>query len=49
MPTLAPKNQTRAKNMLVKAFLKRFSYKDLKTVKTLKIRESSAKIWCLKV
>jgi hypothetical protein len=29
-------------------FLKRLCYKDLKTVKTLKIRLSSAKIWCLK-
>ena len=29
-------------------FLKRLCYKDLKTVKTLKIRQNSAKIKCLK-
>ena len=35
--------------MLVTSFLKRLSYKDLKTVKTLKIQQGSAKIWRLKV
>ena len=34
--------------MLV-TFLKRLSYKDLKTVKTLKIQQGSAKIWRFKV
>jgi hypothetical protein len=34
--------------MLV-TFLKRLSYKDLKTVKTLKIQQGRAKIWRLKV
>ena len=33
--------------MLV-TLLKRLSYKDLKTVKTLKIQQGSAKIWRLK-
>jgi hypothetical protein len=44
VPTLTP---IRAKNMLG-TFLKRLCYKDLKTVKTLKIRQNSAKIKCLK-
>jgi hypothetical protein len=30
-------------------FLKRLSYKDLKTVKTLKIQQGNAKIWRFKV
>ena len=34
--------------MLV-TFLKRLSYKDLKTVKILKIQQGSAKIWRFKV
>jgi hypothetical protein len=41
-------NEPRAKNMLV-TFLKRLSYKNLKTVKTLKIQQGSAKIWRFKV
>ena len=45
MPTLAP---TLAKNMIV-TFLKRLSYKNLKTVKILKIRQGSAKIWRFKI
>ena len=34
---------------MLATFLKRLSYKDLKTVKTLKIQQGSAKIWRFKV
>ena len=34
---------------MLRTFLIILCYKDLKTVKTLKIRQNSAKIWCSKV